>query len=152
MNTRKLKIEQLDNKFNLLSPMKGITISDEGWIKTIRTSIGMSFSQFGKKLGITPQSAKAIETRESSGSITLKSLDEAARALDMKLIYAIVPIEGSLSDLIEQKAKEKASEIISRTSHNMLLEDQVNNSRRLKNEFEETVAELKREVPKYLWD
>ena len=70
----------------------------------------------------------------------------------MKLIYAIVPIEGSLSDIIEQKAKEKASDIISRTSHTMLLEDQVNDSKRLKNEFEETVAELKREVPKYLWD
>lgn len=152
MNTKKLKIEQLDNKFNLLSPLRSMTISDEGWIKTIRTSIGMSFSQFGKKLGITPQSAKAIETREASGSITLKSLDEAARALDMKLVYAIVPIEGSLSDLIEQKAKEKASEIISRTSHNMLLEDQANDNKRLKNEFEETVAELKREVPKYLWD
>ena len=152
MNTKILKIEQLDNKFSLLSPLKSITISDEGWIKTIRTSIGMSFSQFGKKLGITPQSAKAIETRESSGSITLKSLDEAARALDMKLIYAIVPIEGSLSELVEQKAKEKAREIISRTSHNMLLEDQANDSIRLKNEFEETVAELKREVPKYLWD
>ncbi len=152
MNTKKLKIEQLDNKFDLLSPLRSVTISDEGWIKTIRSSIGMSFSQFGKKLGITPQSARAIEIRESNGSITLKSLDEAARALDMKLVYAIVPIEGSLSDLIEQKAKEKASEIISRTSHNMLLEDQANDSKRLKNEFEETVAELKREVPKYLWD
>lgn len=59
----------------------------------------MSFRQFGERLGLTPPSAESIEKREREGSITLKSLEEAGKALNMKLVYGFVPMDGSIKRL-----------------------------------------------------
>ena len=112
----------------------------------------MSLNQLGKRLGITAQSVRALELREESGSITINNLQKAARSLEMQLVYAVIPIGNSLEKMIEKKAKEKAKEIISRTTQSMLLENQMNESLRLKKEFNDKVDELKREMPKFLWD
>jgi predicted DNA-binding mobile mystery protein A len=93
-----------------------------------------------------------MEKREVEGSITLKSLQEAAVALDMKLVYGFVPKDGSLDALIERKAKELAVQIVMRTSQTMLLEDQANTEERLQKAIEDRTNELKREMPKTLWD
>jgi len=152
MNKKKLQIEQLDKKFKMLTPLRNIHISEKGWINSIRTSLGMSLNQLGKRLGITAQSVRALELREASGSVTIKNLQEAARSLEMQLVYAVIPIGDSLEKMIEKKAREKAEEIISRTTQSMLLENQMNESVRLKKEFNDKVDELKREMPKFLWD
>ena len=152
MNKQKLQIEQLDKKFKMLAPLRKINISDKGWINSIRTSLGMTLNQLGKRLGITAQSVRALELREESGSITINNLQEAARSLEMQLVYAVIPIGDSLEKMIEEKAKEKAKAIISRTSQSMLLENQMNENSRLKKEFNDKVDELKREIPKFLWD
>ena len=51
----------------------------------------MSLRQLGNRMGISAQSVMEIEQREVDGSITLKSLKEAANAIEMKLVYAIIP-------------------------------------------------------------
>jgi len=61
----------------------------------------MSLEQLGKKLSLTRASVGAIEKRETDGSITLKSLREAAKALDMELVYGFVPNDGSLKALMK---------------------------------------------------
>ena len=93
-----------------------------------------------------------IERREQEGAITLKSLREAARALDMQLVYGFIPIDGSLDALIERKAKELATQIVMRTSNSMKLEDQENTSERIKKAIEERTISIKYEMPKTLWD
>lgn len=67
----------------------------------------MSLKQLAVKLDITKQSVREIEIRKKS-SITLNSLEETANALDMKLVYGLVPKEGSLDRLIKQKAKKNS--------------------------------------------
>jgi hypothetical protein len=54
--------------------------------------------------------------------------------------------------MIEKKAEEKAREIVARTSVNMNLEDQKNSKSRLEKAVKERAEEIKREMPKYLWD
>ena len=70
----------------------------------------------------------------------------------MKLVYALVPKDGSLDDLINRKAKELATTIVARTSNTMKLEDQENSEERLKKAIEERTAIIKNEMPKTLWD
>jgi predicted DNA-binding mobile mystery protein A len=123
-----------------------------GWVKAIRTAIGMSMLQLGKKLSITKQSVQDIERREKDGSVTIKALREAARALDMQLVYGFVPNDGSLDALIERKAKELAREIVLRTSNSMKLEDQENNEQRIEKAIQERTLAIKNEMPKMLWD
>ena len=112
----------------------------------------MSLQQVADKLSITKQSVQEIEIREKEGSITLNSLKETANALDMQLVYGLVPKDGSIDDLIERKAKELAIQIVSRTSNTMKLEDQENSKQRLQKAIQERTAIIKNEMPKSLWD
>ena len=132
--------------------LQKVAMPPTGWIKAIRNAIGMSMLQLGKKLSITKQSVQDIERREKDGSITIKALREAAKALDMQLIYGFVPTDGSLEQLIERKATQLATQIVQRTSHTMKLEDQENSKQRIEKAIEERVAIIKNEMPKTLWD
>lgn len=152
MKTSKLKIEQLSKKIRPYKAPSKVSRPAIGWVKTIRTSLGMSLEQLGNQLGMTRQSAQSLEKREASGSITIKALEEAGKAMNMKLVYGFVPIDGSIEKLIEQKAKKIATEIVLRTSGNMKLEDQENSPDRLKKAIDERTKEIIVEMPKILWD
>ena len=148
----KLMIEQLDNKLQVFAPLIKTSIPDKGWIHVIRKSYRMSFRQFGERLGITAPSAESIEKREKEGSITLKSLEDAGRGLNMKLVYGFVPIDGSIEKTIENRAKELALEIVKTTSNTMALEDQENTDERLQKAIEDKTQQIVYEMPRHLWD
>lgn len=152
MDRKKLQIEQLDRKLKRFKDAVQVPQPEIGWLKTIRISLGMSLQQVADKLSITKQSVQEIETREKDGTITINSLKETADALDMRLIYGLVPKDGTLDDLIDRKAKELALRIVSRTSNTMKLEDQENSKERLQKAVEERKAAIKNEMPKSLWD
>lgn len=152
MPVNQLQINQLDTKMKAFAIVQKTPAPAIGWIKATRTALGMSLEQPGKKLGITRQGMRDLERREQDGSITLKALRDVARALDMQLVYAFVPNDGSLNALIERKAKELATQIVMRTSNTMKLEDQENSKRRIENAIEERTTALKKEMPKTLWD
>jgi len=123
-----------------------------GWIKAIRTVLGISLEQLGNKLGMTKQGIKSIEVREKDGSITIKSLQDVGRVLDMKFVYGFVPLDGSLEALIDRKARVLAEKIVSRSSQTMKLEDQENSNERLQKAIDERVVQIKNEMPGSLWD
>lgn len=152
MKKNSLQIQQLDSKMQSLAPLKKMAMPPTGWIKAVRLALGMSLEQLGNKLSLTKQSARDIEKREMEDSITLKALKEAAEALDMQLVYGLVPRDGSLEALIERKAKALAKKIVLRTATTMDLEDQGNSRQRLEKAIEERTAELKNTMPKILWD
>lgn len=152
MKTNALQIAQLSQKLAFYSIAADAVKPPFGWIKTVRTSIGMSLEQLGNKLGMTRQSVMHLEKREASGSITIKALEEAANALDMRLVYGLVPKDGSIEQLIERKAAKLAEEIVLRTSASMKLEDQENSPERIQKAIEERTKELINELPKTLWD
>jgi len=152
MNKNKLQIEQLESKIKVYAPITKIAIPPTGWIKAVRLALGMSLKQLANRISITKQSVQEMEQREKDGSISLKSLREAARALDMELVYGFVPKDGSLDALIDRKSRELATRIVSRTSNTMKLEDQENSETRLKKAIEQRTSLLKHEMPKILWD
>ena len=152
MSKKSLQIQQLNSKMLAFAPLQKVALPPTGWIKAIRNAIGMSMLQLGKRLSITKQSVQDIERREKDGSISIKALREAARALDMQLIYGFVPNDGSLEALIDRKAKELATQIVQRTSNSMKLEDQENSKQRIEKAIEERATIIKNEMPKTLWD
>jgi predicted DNA-binding mobile mystery protein A len=147
-----LRITQLDKRIALFSGVKDLPLPGEGWIHSIRTALGMSLKQLGKKLNITPQGVKDIERREKDGSLTLQRLKEAAAALDMKLVYGLIPREQSLEKMIEKRALELAKKIVLKTSHTMHLENQSIGQEALKEAVEKRAEKIKNEAPKNLWN
>ncbi len=151
MNKQKLQIDQLEAKIKAFTLLRSSSLPN-GWIRAVRLALGMSLQQLATRLSITKQSAQQMEQREKNGSISIKSLRETARVLDMKLVYGFVPNDGSLDALIERKAFELATKIVSRTSTTMSLENQGNSKERIKKAISERAGLLKHEMPKILWD
>jgi predicted DNA-binding mobile mystery protein A len=115
-------------------------------------ALGITLQQLANRLSVSKQSVRSMEQREIEGGITLQSMRELARALDMQFVYGFVPKDGTLDALIERRAREIAREIVSRTSNSMQLEDQQNSAERLRQAVNEHTEALIREMPKFLWD
>lgn len=152
MRNNKLQFQQLNEKMLQLSGMQHVIVPPIGWIKAISNGIGMSMEQLGKKLSITKQGVMDIEKREKEGAITIKSMQEIAKAIDMQFVYGLVPVAGSLDQMIEMRALELARKIVQRTSTTMKLEDQVNSKERIEKAIKERAAEIINKTPKILWD
>ena len=151
LQNSKLILRQLDKKLKAFQPMQD-AMPTTGWVNVIRKTLNMSLRQLGDRMSITPQSIRDIEKREVEGTISLKALRQAAEALDMTLVYGFIPKDGSLEKMIDRKVYEKAQKIVSRTSTTMQLEDQGNSEERIKHAVVELAEEIKREMPKNLWD
>lgn len=150
---QKLIIEQLDRRFKTIySVSKSMTIPPNGWINSLRKALNISLKQLAKKLNVSSQNINQFEQREKDGSISIQKLREVADALEMNFVYAFIPKEGSLEKLIAKRANHVAKEIVMRTSHTMKLEDQENTEARLKKAIKDRAEEIKKELPKYLWD
>jgi predicted DNA-binding mobile mystery protein A len=151
-NQKMLLIEQLDRKLKPFNGTEKIMFPEQGWIYNIRTTLNMTLEQLGHKLNMTKQGVKKIEERESSESITIKSLKEIGNAMDMQLVYGFVPKQGSVENLVNMKAEDLARKIVLRTNHNMKLENQGNSENQINRAIKELTIEIKREMRKSIWD
>lgn len=151
-NKRNLLIEQLDQKLQPFAESRKVLVPERGWIHTIRTTFNMTMAQLGNQLNITRQGVKRIEDSEANGTLTLNSLKDVATALDLKLVYALVPKNGTINDLIQEKADKLAKKIVLRTNQNMKLEDQGIADDKIAETIKELAYEIKREMRKSLWD
>ncbi|WP_281239080.1 mobile mystery protein A [Flavobacterium praedii] len=152
-NTKQqLILDQTDRKLITFRSLQSVIIPPKGWINTFRTALKMSLRQLGNRMNFTAQNIKQMEEREVNGTISVNSLQQVARALDMKLVYGFVSKHESLEQMIEKRANEIAREIVMRTNNSMTLEDQQNSEERIKKAIAQKTVEIKNEMPKYLWD
>ncbi len=151
-STKKLLLEQLDRKLKPFQGTEKVIIPQQGWIYSIRTSLNMTLEQLGSKIQMTKQGIKKIEEREATESISIKSLKEIGKALDMQLVYGFVPKHGSFDEMVTAKATAIAERIVLRTNQNMKLENQGNTPEKINQAIMELASELKREMHKSLWD
>lgn len=152
MLLNKLEYQQIASKVNKFAQIKNVVVPPVGWIRAIRLAIGMTLEQLGKRMKITKQAVRDMERREMEGAITIKSLKEIAKAMDMNLVYGFVPIAKSMDDLIEKRAIEIATEIVKRTSASMKLEGQENSRQRIEKAIKERANDIIDNNPKILWD
>ncbi len=149
---QKLLIDQADRKLKPFNAASRVIVPPEGWINTIRKALKMSLGQMGRRLEISAQSVKEMEEREAKGTITLNTLREAGKAINMKLVYGFVPMDRSLNKMVEKRARELAEQIVLRTSHTMKLEDQGTTKAGIKKAIAVKTEELKMKMPGMLWD
>ncbi|MFN0291320.1 mobile mystery protein A [Pedobacter helvus] len=149
---KELQITQLSKKLEEYKELQQSGRPINGWIKAIRTTLGMSLEQLANRLQVSKQNIQGMEKREQEMAITLKSLQDVAQAMDMQLVYALVPKDDSLTALIERKANELALNIVERTSQNMALENQQVNEKQALYAVKKRKEAILQEMPKALWD
>lgn len=103
-------------------------------------------------MGITPQSVSDIEHREADGKVTLSTLRDAAEALDMRVVYALVPKQGTMRDMVRRQARRLAEDAVARTSISMSLEEQSVPREELLREVDFLVEELMRKNTRTFWN
>lgn len=148
--TDKFKYIQLRILNDHLSKISVCDRPSGGWIRAVRTSLGMSVRQMAERMSITQQSAARLEKNEADDVIKLKSLRKAAEALDCRLVYALVPNQGDLAGVLHKQALKKASDIVDPVDHSMVLEGQAVDGRQEK--ILQIADELARNPGSKLWD
>jgi len=143
--------KKLDKRLSTLQNVDILARPPRGWIKAIREAFGMTSAQLGKRLGVSQPRVLGIEKAEVSGSITLDTLERAARSLDCRLVYALVPRE-SLESLVEDRALELAKDRLRATSHSMALENQQVDETDEQEHLERLVQRLLNQPGSVLWE
>lgn len=142
----KLARRKLDEKFKKLN-LSSIEKPSQGWVKAIRQALGMTTYQLAKLLNI--KQPRILEMEKTESSLSLKSLEKVADALNCKLVYALVP-KTSLESMAYGQAEKKAKKILAKVSHNMALENQTPIYDKI--ELEDMIQELLNGSQARLWD
>lgn len=143
--------EQLDKRLAALRPLAESLRPSRGWVRAIRETLGMTTRQLGARMGVSQPRIIRLEKSEVDGSITLDSLERAARALGCRVIYALIP-ERPLGDAMRERAALIADRQLASVEQTMRLEDQgVSDKARQSEAHERFVQELLRK-PARLWD
>jgi len=133
------------------SQVTEVTVPPEGWLKTLRKSLGMSGAQLARLLGVTRAQIAQSERNELSGAITLRTMHTMAAAMGCRVVYAIVPA-GKVEDLLVKRVNDKARQVMDKVNTHMALEAQALNEERRAYELTRLEQELLRDMPSDLWD
>ncbi len=128
-----------------------ISMPPEGWLCTVRKALQMSGAQLGRRLGVTRAQVSKTEKNELSGSVTIKTMQQMAEAMGCRFVYAIVP-EKTVEDVIKERARMKAVEIVERTDKHMALEGQTLSSEQRQFEIERLQKDMMIRLPSDFWD
>ena len=111
----------------------------------------MNVPALAERLGVSRNSIYSAIQNEQAETISLKQLDKMAKAMGGKLIYAIIPQEGPVEEIVKAQAHKKAKRIIQRTRAHMALEEQIEGLRSQDEMIEELAGEIVREMPRNFW-
>lgn len=143
-NQYKTKVDKLNSCEKLARPK-------EGWIRTLRKSLGMSGPQLAERLGVSKSQISQMERMEMEDRITLKQLRRVADVFDCDLTYALVPRQ-SVDEMVRARAEFKAVKLVNQADVQMKLEEQQLSSEQLQAQCQLEVDRLMNDQPRDLWD
>lgn len=123
MKTQKLIRLQLDKQFEEIKHVLKFNRPLLGWIKTLRNALGMTSTQLARRMNISQARVSSIEYSEMEGYLTLNTINEAAKALNCRFVYFLIP-EDSLNDIVKTQAIKSVMENHKNVAHSMGLENQ----------------------------
>ncbi|AMJ61116.1 mobile mystery protein A [Bosea sp. PAMC 26642] len=122
LNQATLARKQLERR---VAPLRDLNVvaPPRGWMRAIREALGISTRQLAARMKAAPSRVPAIEKAEVSGATTIRTLREAAAAMNCTFVYAFVPTKP-LDEILRDRAAHKAGRDIARLDHTMRLENQ----------------------------
>jgi predicted DNA-binding mobile mystery protein A len=121
---QEMRLHQLDRTLEPFRLAQQVPRPSRGWLRAIREAMGISARELALVTGTSRQLPLQLEKAEADDSITLKSLRKLAAALDCDLVYALVPKQGTMQQLLESRARAQATRRVLQVEHSMALEDQ----------------------------
>jgi len=94
-----------------------------GWLRAIRTALGMTLEDLASRLGITRSVLLRLETSEQKGTIRIATLHRVANAMNCDVAYALIPRQP-LQEMVDEQRARVARQLNAKTRTHMLLEGQ----------------------------
>jgi len=152
MSVTRAKQRQAQERINQAASLaKSLAKPIGGWIATFQQAIGMNAPALAERLGISRNNIYAAIQNEQAGTISVNQLEKIAEAMDGRLVYAIIPREGPVEEIVLAQARTKARGIIRRTRAHMALEEQTEGLRSEAEMIEELAADIIREGRRDFW-
>jgi len=144
-----IQYQQIVNR--TANAVRDISVPPEGWLCTARKALNMSAAQLSRRLGVSRAQVSQTEKRELTGNVTLNAVQQMAEAMGYRFVYAIVP-KDAVEDVIAARAKEKATDLVIKTSEHMALESQALSNVQIQFEINRIQRNLMDEMPTSLWN
>jgi predicted DNA-binding mobile mystery protein A len=144
-------IRHLDKHFATLRALTKFQRPPKGWLRAIRDALGMTTTQYARRLGVSQPRIIELEKSEQNGNVTLNTLQRAAEALGCRLVYVLVP-EHPLAEVVNKRAEliaERQSQAVEQT---MRLEDQAVHDKQAARALRRQMIEELLSHPRRLWD
>lgn len=152
MSVTRAKQRQAQDRVNQAgSLVKSLAKPVGGWIATFQEAIGMNAPALAERLGISRNNIYAAIQNEQAGTISLNQMEKIAEAMGGRLVYAIIPREGPVEEIVMAQARTKARRIIQRTRAHMALEEQSEGLRSEAEMVDELAADIIREGRRDFW-
>ena len=149
-SVNRLGVKQLDEKLRPIRKLPSRDVPKGGWIRSLRSALGLAGVDLARRLGIAPSSVAALENSEAAGTVSLNTLRKAAAAMDCDLVYAIVP-RSSIGKVLERRANEKAEAMLRHVGQSMNLEAQGVIDDADRELYREVLVETLLQKPSALW-
>lgn len=137
-----------------LEPWRALSRSrppGQGWIRAVRQALGMTTRQLADRIRTRQSNVVRLEKAEATGSASLRTLHEAAQALDCELVYAIVP-RRQISEILQERAEDKARTSLASLMHTMALEAQTPTDKAYQEMLRQRTQEFLTGRPGRLWE
>ena len=146
---RKQYVQIIDSTVRQLSSLKKPC---EGWLTVLRKALGMSGSQVAALADVSRNAIYQAEGNEREGAITINQMQKIAEAMGGRFVYAVIPKNGCVDNLIRVQAQHKAEARILRASAHMVLEKQALKRTQMEKRIKELADELIRDMPSDFWE
>lgn len=152
---KKIAREQNSRVINQAAGVAAISPPKGGWIKAVRTALAMSGAALSKRLGGHRTTAAYLERSEQDGSITIKKMQQVAKAMHCRFVYALVPESGpddTIEKIIDRQADSIARRVVEESNVHMMLEDQQLGRTQIEKEVERLKKQIIDDLPKDFWE
>ena len=146
-----LRRRQVDRALRRARVLRSLSAPERGWIREVRSALGMTTRQLGRRLGISQSAVVQMEKAEEEGTISLNALRRAAAALDCSVAYVLLP-KQSLEATVRARAQALAAQMVRRVDDSMALEAQAVGKEFVARRAEELAEELIRRLDRGLWN
>ena len=154
-NRKTIKINRqiVDDQLLQFLALRDAHMPLSGWLKVVRYSLGLTANQLARRMNTQASNVLHLEKRETSKSATLSALDRAAKAMNCRLVWSIVPERpyDSLSAIVDKRARLMADKIIQTVNHTMKLEGQELPPELVKQQADDMALDLIRAGDSKIW-
>src|SRR5208337_720861 len=77
-------------------------------LRRVRQVLGLKVTEVARELGVTRSVVFRLEQKEAAGTISLRAMDRVANAMGCKVVYAVIPLDGTtLKEMADRRKWSK---------------------------------------------